>query len=333
MKILFCNALRDRMLVACSAALLVSAAIACSTADAQTVIYSDTFARTTGSGLGNGQPAGDGNGFSDWGTADNGAGGTETVVWSAGRPGANPPTGGAQFTTNGTRAHIFEGAVNTTFNAAAVAPDGFSVAFTFNRIDTALIADPTNGFVAVGTGYDQSISEFSPFETTGNSQFAVLFQQAAGGNAANGNVFIEGTSQVTFDYLDPVAEHDVLITFTPAVSGAYGDTDSITATIAVDGTTVYDQSITGGGDFGDLSFATNLFTAPYIENLVVTSLSTSTVLLGDVNLDGMVTFLDISPFIAILSATGGFLAEADIDGNGVVNFLDIAPFIEILAGQ
>ena len=51
--------------------------------------------------------------------------------------------------------------------------------------------------------------------------------------------------------------------------------------------------------------------------------------LGDVNRDGEVNFLDISPFIALLSA-GDFQEEADIDGNGVVNFLDIAPFINLL---
>ena len=54
------------------------------------------------------------------------------------------------------------------------------------------------------------------------------------------------------------------------------------------------------------------------------------ILLGDVNLDGVVDFLDISPFITIL-ATGGFQLEADIDGNGVVDFLDISPFIGILS--
>ena len=64
---------------------------------------------------------------------------------------------------------------------------------------------------------------------------------------------------------------------------------------------------------------------------LVTSLVPSDVLLGDVNLDGVVNFLDISPFIGILS-TGEFQAEADIDQNGVVNFLDISPFITVLAG-
>ena len=53
-------------------------------------------------------------------------------------------------------------------------------------------------------------------------------------------------------------------------------------------------------------------------------------LLGDVNVDGVVNFLDISPFIAILSV-GGFQEEADIDQNTTVDFRDISPFIELLS--
>ena len=56
------------------------------------------------------------------------------------------------------------------------------------------------------------------------------------------------------------------------------------------------------------------------------------VLLGDCNFDGIVNFLDISPFIGILSA-GSFLEEADVNQDGVVNFLDISPFIGILSGN
>ena len=58
----------------------------------------------------------------------------------------------------------------------------------------------------------------------------------------------------------------------------------------------------------------------------------SPVILGDVNLDNVVDFFDIAPFIDRLS-NQGFQAEADIDGNGVVDFLDIAPFIGLLSGQ
>ena len=56
------------------------------------------------------------------------------------------------------------------------------------------------------------------------------------------------------------------------------------------------------------------------------------ILLGDVNLDGFVNFLDISPFISVLSA-GGTLAEADVNQDGVVDFMDISPFIGVLSGS
>ena len=51
--------------------------------------------------------------------------------------------------------------------------------------------------------------------------------------------------------------------------------------------------------------------------------------IGDVNHSGTVDFLDISPFIAILSSSG-YQREADCNGDGVVNFLDIAPFVALL---
>ena len=54
-------------------------------------------------------------------------------------------------------------------------------------------------------------------------------------------------------------------------------------------------------------------------------------LLGDVDLNGVVDFFDIAPFIAVLSANLSQF-EADIDGNGAVDFFDIQPFIDILAG-
>jgi len=54
--------------------------------------------------------------------------------------------------------------------------------------------------------------------------------------------------------------------------------------------------------------------------------------LGDVNLDGVTDFLDISPFITLL-ASGQFQVEADINGDGVVNFLDISPFVVVLSGS
>ena len=74
----------------------------------------------------------------------------------------------------------------------------------------------------------------------------------------------------------------------------------------------------GGSEFGIPSFSPDA--------TVIVTLSS---ILGDVNVDGEVNFLDISPFIVVLSS-GDFQEEADIDGNGVVDFLDIAPFIKLL---
>ena len=72
-------------------------------------------------------------------------------------------------------------------------------------------------------------------------------------------------------------------------------------------------------DSGNLSFITGIPVSV-----------ASTPLLGDVNLDGVVDFFDIAPFIEVLSAQG-FLAEADVDQSGAVDFLDIAPFIAVLS--
>ena len=52
----------------------------------------------------------------------------------------------------------------------------------------------------------------------------------------------------------------------------------------------------------------------------------------DVNRDGMVSFLDIAPFIALLTS-GDFQFEADCNEDNLVNFLDIAPFISALSNS
>ena len=67
-------------------------------------------------------------------------------------------------------------------------------------------------------------------------------------------------------------------------------------------------------------------------SFVASGILAAPVLLGDVNTDDVVDFLDISPFVALLT-TGEFQAEADIDGNGEIDFLDIAPFVELLSSQ
>ena len=69
-----------------------------------------------------------------------------------------------------------------------------------------------------------------------------------------------------------------------------------------------------------------------VDNLRIISPGVVDCLLGDVDMNGAVEFLDIQPFIDVL-AGNGFQCEADIDEDGMVTFLDIQPFIDILAGQ
>ena len=54
------------------------------------------------------------------------------------------------------------------------------------------------------------------------------------------------------------------------------------------------------------------------------------VLLGDINMDGVIDFLDVKPFVDLLS-TGNSQAEADVNMDGTVDFLDIVPFIGLLS--
>jgi hypothetical protein len=56
------------------------------------------------------------------------------------------------------------------------------------------------------------------------------------------------------------------------------------------------------------------------------------VLLGDVNMDGMVDLLDIAPFVDLLTNLQ-YQAEADINQDGNVDLLDVTPFVGLLSGS
>lgn len=75
-----------------------------------------------------------------------------------------------------------------------------------------------------------------------------------------------------------------------------------------------------------VSFTQNSTGAVVIE---LTNNSEADVLLGDINGDGTVNLLDVSPFIDELSNSTGNEA-ADLNQDGVVNLLDVAPFIDAL---
>jgi hypothetical protein len=53
--------------------------------------------------------------------------------------------------------------------------------------------------------------------------------------------------------------------------------------------------------------------------------------LGDVNGDGVVSLLDVAPFVNAVT-NGDFVPEADINRDGVVSLLDVSPFVALLTG-
>ena len=58
-------------------------------------------------------------------------------------------------------------------------------------------------------------------------------------------------------------------------------------------------------------------------------MSSQTVILGDLNGDGVVTLLVVAIFIDLLS-TNTFQLEADINQDGAVGLLDVQPFIDAI---
>ena len=95
------------------------------------------------------------------------------------------------------------------------------------------------------------------------------------------------------------------------------DGNDITSGTAFDGSVDGEFQITNGGQ---------------TLSIVNPAEKASGVLKGDVNMDGEVTFLDISPFILALSLPDNAPAEADCNCDGIVSFLDISPFILKLTG-
>ena len=131
------------------------------------------------------------------------------------------------------------------------------------------------------------------------------------------------------DFGNPTEEITITIVLDTA------DEDAITAAYFINGTqigatqTLNDEAIDDINFVGISSDGSNGSGIASISSFSLTAGSDSEVLLGDADCNGVVNFLDITPFIAFLSG-GEPKPEADIDGNGVVNFLDITPFIAII---
>ena len=108
----------------------------------------------------------------------------------------------------------------------------------------------------------------------------------------------------------------------------------------------FTMSDSTGNLFSDISLPTQVFTTSDFDEISGTVFAdTLEVLffgsgdlvsgtsfdLGDINDDGAVNLLDVSPFIETLSSSQ-FIPAADMNCDGAVNLLDVDPFITALAG-
>lgn len=172
-------------------------------------------------------------------------------------------------------------------------------------VDASFVSDPNSvafdptGILELGGDYTQA--SFASLEIDlGGTQAGEFDQLLVDGNAA-----LSGTLDVSLiDGFD----------------GANGQSIDIITANSVTGT--FDNVIAPA----DMNVQVNYSAS------VVSLQVTDDFLLGDVNLDGVVDFLDIAPFINVLSQAI-VQDEADTTQDGVVNFLDIFPFITILSTQ
>ena len=141
-----------------------------------------------------------------------------------------------------------------------------------------------------------------------------------------------GTVAADFWFQDPIADGGANAVRAPnLLSFDFARDDDPLPGRTVSGAvfTLADITFTTGG-IADIAGFTIFSTSSDVNDVGIAFPGEMMTLLGDVNLDGTVNFLDITPFIAAVSG-GSTQAEADINGSGTVDFLDITPFIALLS--
>lgn len=259
-----------------------------------TILFSDSFNRTTGSGDGNGNPAGAGNGISDWGDNDNALGGSNVQTYSFGQGRA----GGANQTTNGSVGQLIGGAAQVELDFAALSggAGGFVVEFDFQRVALGM-----GGFLTMAIGVDDT----DQIENQGgfNGNTFIFTNPANGADAAvlvkqNGDLELWNGGAAPAQTLggffaDPDGPHSAVLTV--AAPSGFGAGAAGAIGISIDGSPAATQPITFDGvSSGYLSFYSNLAgntAAPKfgaIDNLVVRAIPEPTSA-GIAGLFGLVT--------------------------------------------
>lgn len=134
---------------------------------------------------------------------------------------------------------------------------------------------------------------------------------------------------ITIATADALMDGDISLTFNGITVDLVGM--DLVETLA-DGSFVYFLGVTNDSVTDTTATITTLGDGVFLYNVdALIRTADSAVLLGDVNLDGVVNLLDVGPFVDLIS-TGVFQAEADINQDDTVNLLDVGPFVDIIAG-
>ena len=156
--------------------------------------------------------------------------------------------------------------------------------------------------------------------------FGVQDSQA---NNADTDTITHDEYSVTFENITTSTTSDVLGSASELAVGFHDVNIDLTGSGIVLGAGEEGRFVISVLSGGELSNSSGVF-----DNVAITGQfgEVDEIIKGDVNMDGIINFLDISPFILALSSPGGAPAEADCNCDGIVNFLDISPFILKLAG-
>ena len=186
----------------------------------------------------------------------------------------------------------------------------------------------TDRFGIVGAGFSAGTSGPANFPIESAVQGDTLFVASGNGVAVYD---VSNPSNVQTITLIPLPTNpisvDVVNDTLYVVGNAPISTMSVIDVSDLSSPVVNTVNLPAGGALSVAATPENVVIADEFLGVLVESLF----VLGDVNGDAVVNFLDIGPFIQILTA-GGFNPAADINGDGNVNFLDIGDFIILLIG-
>ena len=212
---------------------------------------------------------------------------------------------------------------------------GTSVLADFTTSTTAQDFEGFDGRGSLTTsGYDITLG------ATAGSNFGLVVE--FGQNLITQGVVIDQDTQILVEAIIGGANDTDLVVAVREDSDEFFSVTVPAADLADDGRAIVNLSdffFTNGtadgipnGTIAEVSFQSPFGSGNAVDFTVqrISAINSSPVILGDANMDGTVNFLDIAPFIALLTS-GEFKAEADVNQDGAVNFLDISPFIAILS--